>query len=237
MQSTLHLSTWSRSEPAASSAVFICSRISSACRSNGAWAAISPVSGSNGGMPDTNTICPARVQADTGAPHFSKLLSNGSTRMISRSMALFPSPRASGPVQSRVPRDIVERLIADQLATSRQVPRRRPIRGHRVDDDGLRWPCRGVSAQGGENASDEIAIREPHGSKPAQVVLTLRVCFDQAGLRGAGGADRFRTIFAGLAPTDAEQNRSEGASLRFDGHDALAHQFRRRVGRGIDQPL
>src|SRR5271168_4519687 len=35
----------------------------------------------------------ARARAGRhGAPHFSKLLSNGSTRMISRSMALFPSP-------------------------------------------------------------------------------------------------------------------------------------------------
>jgi hypothetical protein len=31
-------------------------------------------------------MLPARVQVDTGAPHFSKLLSKGSTRMISRSM-------------------------------------------------------------------------------------------------------------------------------------------------------
>jgi hypothetical protein len=31
-------------------------------------------------------MLPARVQVDTGAPHFSKLLSMGSTRMISRSM-------------------------------------------------------------------------------------------------------------------------------------------------------
>src|ERR1700730_15049749 len=47
---------------------------------------ISPVSGSKGGMPETNTMLPARVQVDTGAPHFSKLLSIGSTRMISRCM-------------------------------------------------------------------------------------------------------------------------------------------------------
>ena len=66
---------------------------------------MSPVSGSNGGIPDTNTICPARVQADTGAPHFSKLLSNGSTRMISRSMALFQSPLASVPEQDNPIRD------------------------------------------------------------------------------------------------------------------------------------
>ena len=32
-------------------------------------------SGSKGGMPETNTMLPARVQVDTGAPHFSKLLS------------------------------------------------------------------------------------------------------------------------------------------------------------------
>jgi hypothetical protein len=36
-----------------------------------------------------NTMFPARVQTDTGAPHFSKLVLNGSTRMISRSMAFF----------------------------------------------------------------------------------------------------------------------------------------------------
>ena len=36
---------------------------------------------------DMNTMFPARVQTETGAPHFSKLMSNGSTRTISRSMA------------------------------------------------------------------------------------------------------------------------------------------------------
>ena len=40
-------------------------------------------------MPETNTMLPARVQADTAAPHFSKLLSIGSTRMISRCMRPF----------------------------------------------------------------------------------------------------------------------------------------------------
>jgi hypothetical protein len=34
-------------------------------------------------------MLPARVQVDTGAPHFSKLLSIGSTRMISRFMRPF----------------------------------------------------------------------------------------------------------------------------------------------------
>jgi hypothetical protein len=38
-------------------------------------------------MPDMNTMFPARVQTETGAPNFSKLVLNGSTRMISRSMA------------------------------------------------------------------------------------------------------------------------------------------------------
>jgi hypothetical protein len=38
-------------------------------------------------MPDMNTMFPARVQTETGAPHFSKLVLNGSTRMISRSIA------------------------------------------------------------------------------------------------------------------------------------------------------
>src|SRR5580693_4080937 len=83
------LQHWSRSAPAASSAFFNCSRISSTWRSNGAWTRISPVSGSKGGMPETNTMLPARVQVDTGAPHFSKLLSIGSNRMISRFMRPF----------------------------------------------------------------------------------------------------------------------------------------------------
>src|SRR5580700_7850 len=39
--------------------------------------------GSNGGKPEMKTMSPARVQVETGAPHFSKLLSNGSTRIIS----------------------------------------------------------------------------------------------------------------------------------------------------------
>ena len=65
--------------------------MSSTWRSNGAFARISPLSGSKGGMPETNTMLPARVQVDTGAPHLSKLLSMGSTRMISRSMLVtFP---------------------------------------------------------------------------------------------------------------------------------------------------
>ena len=34
-------------------------------------------------------LLPTRVQVDTGAPHFSKLLSIGSTRMISRFMRPF----------------------------------------------------------------------------------------------------------------------------------------------------
>src|SRR5271170_5751722 len=43
----------------------------------------SPVLGSNGGRPETKIMSPARVQVETGTPHFSKLLSNGSTRIIS----------------------------------------------------------------------------------------------------------------------------------------------------------
>ena len=62
---------------------------------------------------------------------------------------------------------------------------------------------------------DEIAVREPHGSKPAQIVFTLWICFEQAGFWGAGGAYRFRAVFAGLAPTDAERDCSEGSGLRF----------------------
>src|SRR3984957_1571058 len=75
--------TCSRSDPAASSAVFNCSRMRSACCSKGALTRISPVLGSNGGSPEMKTMSPARVQVETGAPHFSKLLSNGSTRIIS----------------------------------------------------------------------------------------------------------------------------------------------------------
>src|SRR5271156_1110109 len=75
--------TCSRSDPAASSAVFNSSRTRSACCSKGALTRSSPVLGSNGGIPEMKTMSPARVQVETGAPHFSKLLSNGSTRIIS----------------------------------------------------------------------------------------------------------------------------------------------------------
>jgi hypothetical protein len=84
--------------------------MSSTWCSNGAFGRNSPVSGSKGGMPETNTMLPARVQVDTGAPHFSKLLSMGSTRMISRSMrsllvrwASVQAPNPQPPTRRRGP--------------------------------------------------------------------------------------------------------------------------------------
>ena len=44
---------------------------------------ISPVSGSNGGKPETKTMLPARVTGDPGAPHFSRKDEIGSTRRAS----------------------------------------------------------------------------------------------------------------------------------------------------------
>src|SRR5580692_3771783 len=72
----------------------------SAWRSNGACCRSSPVSGSKGGKPDTNTMFPARVQTETGAPHFSKLVSNGSTRMIRVAFLRSHESRVNFPVAS-----------------------------------------------------------------------------------------------------------------------------------------
>ena len=81
-QSTLIFMTCSRSDPppqVPSSTLPGCVR--PAVRSG--LTRISPVLGSNGGRPEMKIMLPPRVQVETGTPHFSKLLSNGSTRIIS----------------------------------------------------------------------------------------------------------------------------------------------------------
>jgi hypothetical protein len=84
VQKTLHFMTLSNEAPAASRQRFICSRTSSVWRSIGART-ISPVSGSNGGNPETKIMLPARVTGDPGGdPHRSTHVEIGSTRSASR---------------------------------------------------------------------------------------------------------------------------------------------------------
>src|SRR5580704_11260053 len=87
VQYTLHLSTFSSDEPAVSTHSFICSSTSSVCLSMGA-STTSPVTGSNGGKPDTKIRPPCRVTADVGAFQRSRYVDKGSTRIISRFMFL-----------------------------------------------------------------------------------------------------------------------------------------------------
>jgi hypothetical protein len=62
----LHFITFCSDVPAVSRHSFNCSRTSSVCRSIGP-ANSSPVLGSNGGRPETNTMPPPRVTGETGA--------------------------------------------------------------------------------------------------------------------------------------------------------------------------
>src|ERR1700754_1484634 len=71
---------------------------SSVCRSIDTLAT-SPVSGSNGGNPETKIRSPARATTDVGAFQFSRYVESGSTRMISRSM-IYSSPRKRGRYES-----------------------------------------------------------------------------------------------------------------------------------------
>src|SRR5215469_9676681 len=85
VQKMLHFMTLSSEAPAASRHCFICSMTRSACRSIGIGF-ISPVTGSNGGRPETKIMLPARVTAEAGAFQRSSQLEIGSTRMTSRFM-------------------------------------------------------------------------------------------------------------------------------------------------------
>jgi hypothetical protein len=78
--------TLSSVAPAVSRHSFICSRISSLWRSIGGCA-ISPVSGSNGGSPETKIMLPPRVTGEVGAFRRSSQDEIGSTRSASRLMA------------------------------------------------------------------------------------------------------------------------------------------------------
>src|SRR5436305_15329864 len=83
----LHFMTLSSAAPAASKQRFICSRTSSVWRSIVAGR-ILPVSGSNGGRPETKIMLPARVTGDPGgALHCSRCEEIGSTRNTCRFMA------------------------------------------------------------------------------------------------------------------------------------------------------
>ncbi len=64
----------------------------------------------------------------------------------------------------------------------------------------LRWGGNvALALLGARNASDQVVVREPNGFEPTQVRLPFRVIFYRAGLRRACGAQRFRTVFVGLA--------------------------------------
>src|SRR5437899_395721 len=82
----LHFITFCSEVPAVSRHSFNCSRTISVWRSIGTGR-ISPVSGSNGGRPETNTMPPPRVTGETGAFHLARYEEIGSTRMTSRFMA------------------------------------------------------------------------------------------------------------------------------------------------------
>src|SRR5262249_30787867 len=77
--------------PAASRQSFICFKARSVCCSIGAPVRTSPVSGLNGGRPDTNTMLPARVTGEAGALKRSIQVEIGSTRTASRFMDPSPS--------------------------------------------------------------------------------------------------------------------------------------------------
>src|SRR3978361_2131046 len=81
VQYTLHFKTFSNDDPAVSRQSFICSRASSVWRSIEAMTT-SPVSGSNGGRPETYRVSPCRVMTEAGAFHLSRYEERGSTRMI-----------------------------------------------------------------------------------------------------------------------------------------------------------
>src|SRR5579883_1027249 len=80
----LHFITLSSVAPAAARHSFMCSSTSSVWRATGSGLS-SPVSGSNGGRPETNTMLPARVtgEAGTGFQRLRKV-EIGSTRSASR---------------------------------------------------------------------------------------------------------------------------------------------------------
>src|SRR5262245_51128797 len=88
----VHFTTFSREEPAVSTQRFSCSRTISVCRSRGA-STISPVSGSNGGRPETWIVSPWRITTEAGAFLRSRNVDSGSTRMTSRFIALPPPGR------------------------------------------------------------------------------------------------------------------------------------------------
>jgi len=70
--------TFSSEVPAVSRQSFNCWRTSSVWRSIGP-VKVSPVSGSNGGSPETNTMPPPRVTVETGALRFASQDDIGST--------------------------------------------------------------------------------------------------------------------------------------------------------------
>src|ERR1700753_1887361 len=85
VQKMLHFITLSSEAPAASRHSFICSMTRSVCHSIGIGFN-SPVTGSNGGRPETKIMLPARVTAEAGAFQRSSQGEIGSTRMTSRFM-------------------------------------------------------------------------------------------------------------------------------------------------------